>query len=124
MQQRTREFGIRIALGAQRSELLGIVLKSGGILVAIGTVGGAFVSLLVARALSQLLFETAPADPIVFGAAILLLAGIGVLACLLPAIRAARLDPRLALSSIECRAQDEPGGLLFFPSWALHRQPS
>jgi len=98
MQQRTREFGIRIALGAQRSDVLGIVLKSGGILVATGVVVGGFLSLLVTRALSQLLFETAPADPIAFGAAILLLGVIGILGCLLPAIRAARLDPRLALS--------------------------
>lgn len=98
MQQRTREFGIRIALGAQRSDVLGIVLKSGGILVASGIVVGGVVSLLVTRALSQLLFETAPADPLAFGAAISLLGIIGVLGCLLPAIRAARLDPRLALT--------------------------
>ena len=98
MQQRTREFGIRIALGAQRSDVLGIVLKSGGILVATGVVVGGFISLLVTRGLSQLLFETAPADPIAFGAAILLLGAIGVLGCLLPAIRAARLDPRLTLN--------------------------
>jgi ABC-type antimicrobial peptide transport system permease subunit len=97
MQQRTREFGIRMALGAQRSDVLTDVLKRGGALVAAGLILGAGLSLLVTRAFSQLLFETGVADPEVYGATALVLALTGILACLLPAIRASKLDPRTAL---------------------------
>jgi len=97
MQQRTREFGIRMALGAQRSDVLADVFQRGGMLVAAGLGLGVVVSLLVTRELSQLLFETGAADPEVYGATVLVLAVIGILACLLPAIRASKLDPRTAL---------------------------
>jgi putative ABC transport system permease protein len=97
--QRTREFGIRMALGASRQDVLRNVLQQGGPLVAVGIVLGVGVSLLATRALSQLLFETAPLDPGIFFSAIFLLATIGVLACLLPGIRASRLDPRVALNT-------------------------
>ena len=99
IQQRTREIAIRMALGAQRSDVLGGVLKRGGILVALGVAFGAALSLLVARGLSQLLFETGSSDPVVYGSAIVVLAVIGIAACLLPAIRASRLDPRGALNA-------------------------
>jgi ABC-type antimicrobial peptide transport system permease subunit len=97
--QRTREFGIRMALGARRQDVLRSVLHQGGSLVAIGVVLGVGISLAVTRALSQLLFETTPLDPEIFLCAVLLLGGIGVLACLLPGIRAAQLDPRVALNT-------------------------
>jgi ABC-type antimicrobial peptide transport system permease subunit len=86
-----------MALGAQRSDVLTDVLKRGGALVAAGLVLGAGLSLLVTRAFSQLLFETGVADPEVYGATALVLALTGILACLLPAIRASNLDPRTAL---------------------------
>jgi putative ABC transport system permease protein len=98
IQQRTREFGIRMALGAQRENVLGDVLKAGGLLVTIGLVVGSVLSLLVSRALSQLLFQTAPADPLVYVLTALILAATGIAACLLPALRASRLDPRAALN--------------------------
>jgi predicted permease len=97
MQQRTREFGIRMALGAQRRDVLLDVLKRGGVLVAAGLVLGASVALLATSELSQLLFETGGADPAVYAGTALVLAVTGILACLFPAIRASRLDPRTAL---------------------------
>jgi len=97
--QRTREFGIRMALGASRQDVLRNVLRQGGSLVAIGVVLGVGISLLVTRALSQLLFETTPLDPGIFFSAVFLLGAIGVLACLLPGIRASQLDPRVALNT-------------------------
>ena len=97
--QRTREFGICMALGASRHHILGSVLRQGGSLVAMGIALGIGVSLFTTRVLSQFLFETAPLDPGILFSAILLLASIGVLASLLPGIRASRLDPRTALSS-------------------------
>ena len=98
-QQRTREFAIRMALGAQRRDVLADVFTSGGMLVGIGMVLGAGLSLLVAAGLSQLLFETGSADPVVYGSAIALLGLTGTAACLAPAIRATRLDPRMALNA-------------------------
>jgi putative ABC transport system permease protein len=97
--QRTREFGIRMALGATRRDVLRNVLQQGGSLVAAGAAVGVGLSLLATRALAQLLFDTAPLDPTVFGLAIGLLALTGVIACLLPALRASHLDPRLALNT-------------------------
>lgn len=97
--QRTREFGIRMALGASRQDVLRNVMGQGGFLVALGSVIGFGFSLPAARGLTQLLFETAPFDPVIFSFSVLLLALIGILACLLPGLRAAHLDPRVALNS-------------------------
>ncbi len=97
--QRTREFGIRMALGASRQHVLLNVLRQGGSLVAIGVVLGVGMSLLATRALRQLLFETTPLEPESFVLAVFLLAAIGLLACFLPGIRASRLDPREALNA-------------------------
>lgn len=97
--QRTREFGIRMALGATRQDVLRNVLHQGGSLVVAGAAIGLGLSLLATRGLSQLLFETAPFDPAIFGFSMLLLAFIGILACLLPGVRAAQLDPRAALNT-------------------------
>jgi putative ABC transport system permease protein len=96
--QRTREFGIRMALGASRQDVLRNVLHQGGWLVAAGVALGVGLSLLSTRALSQLLFETTPLDPGIFLLAVFLLAAIGVLACVLPGIRASQIDPRVALN--------------------------
>jgi putative ABC transport system permease protein len=88
-----------MAIGASRQDVLRIVLRQGGSLVAVGVVLGVGFSVLSTRALSQLLFETAPLDPGIFISAVLLLAAIGVLACLLPGIRASQIDPWVALNS-------------------------
>jgi predicted permease len=98
MQQRTREFGIRMALGAQRGNILRDVLQHGGTLIAIGILLGIAVSLVATRALAQLLFETPTVDLSVYAVAILVLSITGLGACLLPALRASRLDARLALN--------------------------
>jgi putative ABC transport system permease protein len=97
--QRTHEFGIRMALGASRQDVLRDVLHQGGSLIAVGVALGIGLSLVATRALSQLLFETTPLDPGIFLSAVFLLGVIGVLACLLPGIRASRLDPRAALNT-------------------------
>lgn len=97
--QRTREFGIRLALGASRQDVLRNVLRTGGSLVVVGAATGFCLSLLAARGLAQLLFETRPFDPPIFVGSVLLLGVIGVLSCLLPGLRAAHVDPRVALNS-------------------------
>jgi ABC-type antimicrobial peptide transport system permease subunit len=96
--QRTREFGIRMALGATREDVLRNVLSQGASLVVLGAGIGVVLSLFAARALSQLLFETRPFDPAIFTFAVLLLGVIGLAACLLPGIRASQLEPRVALN--------------------------
>ena len=97
--QRTREFGIRMALGASRQDVLRNVLHQGGLLVVAGVMIGVAFSFIATRGLSQLLFETHPFDPAIFALAAILLALIGILACLVPAVRAAHLDPRVALNT-------------------------
>lgn len=97
--QRTREFGIRMALGATREDVLRNVLQQGGSLVVIGSGLGLLLSFAAARGLSQLLFETRPFEPTIFLFAVLLLGMIGLLACLLPGVRAAQLDPHVALNT-------------------------
>jgi putative ABC transport system permease protein len=96
--QRTREFGIRMALGASRQDVLRNVLYQGGSLVLTGTIIGFVLALVAARGLSQLLFETVAFDPAIFAFSTLLLGVIGFLACLVPGVRAAQLDPRVALN--------------------------
>ena len=97
--QRTREFGIRMALGATREDVLRNVLRQGALLVAVGVALGFVLSLLATRGLSQLLFETSAFDPAIFTGAVLLLALIGMVACLLPGVRAAQLEPGIALNT-------------------------
>lgn len=97
--QRTREFGIRMALGARREDVVRNVLRQGGSLVATGAAIGLCVALPATRGLAQLLFETRPFDPVIFLSSALVLALFGLVACLLPGLRAAQLDPRVALNS-------------------------
>ena len=97
--QRTREFGIRMALGASREDVLRNVLAQGGTLTLAGLGIGIALALPATRALAQFLFQTAPLDPAILAASVLLLGAIGILACLLPGMRAAQLDPRVALNS-------------------------
>ncbi|PYJ80197.1 MAG: hypothetical protein DME22_24390, partial [Verrucomicrobia bacterium] len=95
--QRTREIGVRIALGARTADVLQLVLKQSLKSVAIG-VGFGFVSALVAtRFLSSLLYQVEPTDPLTFAAVSLVLMGTAFFACWLPARRAAKVDPMVAL---------------------------
>lgn len=96
--RRTREIGIRMALGAERSSVLTLVLRQGMVLVGIGALVGLLLATLTARLLSSVLFVSA-IDPVSFGAAALVLAIIAAVANLLPARRAARVDPMIALRS-------------------------
>jgi ABC-type antimicrobial peptide transport system permease subunit len=95
--QRTRELGIRVALGVTRAELLRQVLRDGMLPVLGGAALGAVIGLLSSKLLSSLLFGVSPSDPLVFVGAVVTLAGVAFLANLLPARRAARVDPMVAL---------------------------
>jgi putative ABC transport system permease protein len=95
--QRTREFGIRIAVGARRGELLGMVLGQGMKLALMGLGIGLVMALGVTRVLSGLLFEVDPLDPFVFLGVSLVLATVAALACYLPARGATSVDPMAAL---------------------------
>jgi ABC-type antimicrobial peptide transport system permease subunit len=98
--RRTREIGVRMALGAQRQDVLGLILRAGGALVGIGLVIGLLASFAAAQLLaSQLgeLFQISPGDPVSFLAVVLLLAVVAAAACFVPARRAAKVDPMVAL---------------------------
>ncbi|MGH9219584.1 MAG: ABC transporter permease [Vicinamibacterales bacterium] len=97
--QRTREIGVRVALGAARSEVLGMVVKQGMLLVAIGLLIGLAGSLAVTRVLQSLLYETDVYDPVTFAAVPVLLALVSLAACYVPARRAAVVDPMVTLRS-------------------------
>jgi predicted permease len=95
--QRTSEIGLRMALGAQPRQVLGLVLKQGMLLALIGAGVGVLVALPVARMASGLLYGVSATDPLTYGGITLLLMGVALLACYLPARRATRIDPLVAL---------------------------
>jgi predicted permease len=95
--QRTQEIGIRMALGASRSNVVGSVLSRTLRLALIGIAAGAIASLLVSRAIAALLFNTAPTDPVTFAAMVLLIGAVALLAGYIPARRASRINPMVAL---------------------------
>src|SRR5213076_2957332 len=96
--QRTQEIGIRMALGAQRSDVLGLVVRQGMTLAAIGVVAGLAGAFSLTRVMAGLLFNVRPDDPTTYLAISFLLIVVAFLACYLPARRAAKLDPMIALS--------------------------
>ena len=95
--QRRSEIGIRMALGAQTRDVLQLILSSGGKLVGLGLLLGLGVTFAAARAMGSMLFQTSAYDPFTLGAITLLLAGVALIACLLPAQRATRVNPIEAL---------------------------
>jgi putative ABC transport system permease protein len=95
--QRTHEFGVRIALGAQRSRVIGLVLKEGTTLALIGGLIGLIGAYLVRRAMQITLFGVPAVDVRAFGAMFLLLLIAALVACLVPALRASRIEPLEAL---------------------------
>ncbi len=96
--QRTQEIGIRMALGAQRRDVLGLVVRQGMTLAAIGGAAGLVGAFALTRVMASLLFSVRPDDPATYLAISLLLIAVAFLACYLPARRAAKLDPVRALA--------------------------
>jgi putative ABC transport system permease protein len=97
--QRTREIGIRIALGAQRNNILRMVLRKGAALAAFGLASGALAALWLSGFLRSLLFGIRPDDPLTIAAGAAVLVAVTLLACYLPARRAASVDPGITLRS-------------------------
>jgi predicted permease len=95
--RRTREIGIRIALGAQRADVVAMVLRQGMWLAVIGSAIGLLIAAAASRALVAFLFGIPPLDPVIFSGAAVLFALVGLAACYLPARRAAQVDPLTAL---------------------------
>jgi predicted permease len=95
--QRTREIGIRMSLGASRARVLGDVLRQGMLLALAGFTLGIAGAFAAGRVMQSLLHEVEPRDPAIFGGTAALLAAVTLLACYIPARRAARMDPKRAL---------------------------
>ncbi|MFC1628614.1 ABC transporter permease [Gemmatimonadota bacterium] len=96
--QRTREFGIRVALGSTRKELSRLILADGIRTLVIGLGVGVAATFLLAGMIRNLLFEVVPSDPVVIGSSIVILGTVTVLSCLIPARRVTRIDPVRALN--------------------------
>jgi len=97
--QRTQEIGVRIALGAQASNVVTLVVRNSAIMAATGLAIGTAITLATGRFIQPLLFETSPRDPVVLGGVASVLLAVAVLASLVPALRASRVDPITALKS-------------------------
>jgi len=95
--RRTREIGVRVALGADRGDVLRMILGQGLRTIFIGVAIGIAGSLALTRAVESLLFGVTPTDPLTFGGVTLLLVGAALLACFIPARRATKVDPMVAL---------------------------
>ena len=95
--QRTHELGVRSALGASRSTLLALVLVRGLILAVIGLVVGLSGALALTGYISTILYNIPPRDPVTLASVAALLAGVALLACYIPAHRATKVDPMVAL---------------------------
>jgi putative ABC transport system permease protein len=95
--QRTREIGIRMALGAERTQVLRMVIGRGLVLSAAGLALGLAGAFALRRVLSSLVFEVSTADPATYAVVPVLMLGVALLACWVPARRASRVDPSIAL---------------------------
>jgi putative ABC transport system permease protein len=95
--QRTHELGIRIALGAQRRDVVQLVLNHGMKMILAGVLVGLLGAFALTRLLTKMLFGVSATDPITFGGIALMLVTIALLACTVPAVKATRVDPLVAL---------------------------
>jgi len=95
--QRTHEIGIRMALGAESRDVLKMVLSRSLLMIAAGVGLGMILSFVGARTLRSFLVGVSPSDPVTFGGVMVLLLSVALLACLIPAHRATRVDPLVAL---------------------------
>ena len=104
--QRVPEIGIRMALGAHRGQVIGMIMRSGARLVGLGMAIGVAGAVAVARVIQAQLFNVAPLDPLVYAAVVILFGAVAALACLLPSLRASRIVRRWRCSSnapVGCR---------------------
>ena len=95
--QRSREIGVRVALGATRADVMRLVLGRGLVLTTTGLVAGSVGAWTLTRAMTTLLYGVAPTDPATFTTVVALLMAVGVVACLVPALRATRVNPIMVL---------------------------
>jgi ABC-type antimicrobial peptide transport system permease subunit len=95
--QQTREIGIRMALGAKRSDVLAMTIKQALKLVATGLVCGLAIAFVLTRVMTGLLFEISATDPLTFISIAFVLLGVALFASYIPALRATRIDPMIAL---------------------------
>jgi ABC-type antimicrobial peptide transport system permease subunit len=95
--QRTREIGIRVALGAQRQTVVNLIIRQGKSLALLGAVIGLIAALALTRLMKGLLYGVAATDPLTFASITILLLLISLVACWIPARRAAKVDPLVAL---------------------------
>jgi putative ABC transport system permease protein len=97
VEQRTREIGVRVALGATRADIVKLVIRQALTMSALGVAFGIAGALMLTRAIRSLLFAVSPSDPLSFAATIVLLIAVAMLASYVPAIRATKVDPLVAL---------------------------
>jgi len=95
--QRTHEIGVRVALGARREQVVAMILAEGMRVTLVGLLVGVVLTLSLGRFVSSMLYDTSPRDPVVLGASLAALLVVTLVACLLPATRASRTDPAIAL---------------------------
>jgi ABC-type antimicrobial peptide transport system permease subunit len=95
--RRTREIGIRMALGADRGDVFGLIMKQGALQTAFALGVGVLLALALGRVLAKMLYQVSPSDPVALVTASVLLGGAALLACFLPARRAMRVTPMTAL---------------------------
>jgi ABC-type antimicrobial peptide transport system permease subunit len=95
--RRTNEIGIRMALGARRVGVIALVFRENAMIAVLGSAGGLIAAILASRALASFLYNTSPRDPWVLVTSVFALAAIATAASLLPALRAARIEPMAAI---------------------------